>query len=534
MNFICRLKWLFFVLLLLLPTMSVATEEEHNPAGTDSRVEIGRRIYQEGIMSNGEPVSAIVLGNVEISGAQFTCLNCHRRSGFGGPEGSRYVLPITGPSLLTPRSDIYLPRPAYTERSFAASLQSGQNPAGEPFDPIMPRYKLPDKELSALFAYLKSLSSSFSPGLTDEELHVATVVSDSVPAEERQAMLAVIEKFFANKNAETRREKKRHDAGPFYQEYRNKAYRRWHLHVWELTGPAAGWAQQLDRYYQQQPVFVILSGMISGGWEPIHRFSKINHIPCLLPNTKLPVVETKNDFYTLYYSKGVFLDAQVIAGQLKRQANAKKVLQVYRPGTAGVAAGDFLRRELQERDLHDFVLTSDAGSWSLLEKKLQRLQPGQLVLWLDAAELEKFSSVVAYRGPCYLSSTMLDGALQRIPEDLKNSAQLIHPYNLPADQKARFLRVSAWMKVNGVPLTAPVIQGQSYYACMLLNAGLKHMKRFFYRDFFLDLLDHGERMAAYSGNYPRLSFGPEQRFLAKGAYLVKLQDGVAEWVVPDR
>jgi len=39
-------------------------------------------------------------------------------------------------------------------------------------------------------------------------------------------------------------------------------------------------------------------------------------------------------------------------------------------------------------------------------------------------------------------------------------------------------------------------------------------------------------MAIYSGNYPRLSFGPEQRFLAKGAYLVHLADGQARWVVP--
>jgi len=50
---------------------------------------------------------------------------------------------------------------------------------------------------------------------------------------------------------------------------------------------------------------------------------------------------------------------------------------------------------------------------------------------------------------------------------------------------------------------------------------------------FHDLLDHGERMAEYSGNYPRLSFGPEQRFLAKGAYLINLSDGADKWIVPD-
>lgn len=524
--------WCFWVLLLFLP-MPALSSGKQQAAASEPHIEIGRRIYQQGIRPNGEPVSAIVLGTVEISGIQFTCLNCHRRSGLGGPEGAKYVLPINGPSLLTPRSDIYLPRPAYTEQSFAASLRSGRNPNGEAFDPIMPRYKLPDREMSALFGYLKSLSSVFSPGLTDEELHVATIVSDAVPQQQRQAMLSVIETFFANKNAETRREKKRYDSGPFYQEYRNKAYRRWHLHIWELTGPAAGWPQQLERYYRQQPVFVILSGLVKGSWEPIHRFSKEHRVPSILPNTKLPVVEPRNDFYTLYYSPGVYLEAEVIAEQLKQGPETARVLQVFRPETAGAAAGDFLRRISVGKDLRDVVLSGGSHDWSLLRDSVREIAPDRLVLWLAAADLEKFAAEVPFTGPVYLSSSLLDGQPQRVPDGLTSSTQLVHPFNLPQDHRARFLRVSAWMKVNDIPLTNPLLQGQSYYACMLLNAGLKHMKRFFYREFFLDLLDHGERMAAYSGNYPRLSFGPEQRFLAKGAYLIDLQRGDAKWIVPD-
>lgn len=499
-------------------------------------IEVGRQIYQQGRLPNGEPVKAIVLGNVEVSGEQFTCLNCHRRSGLGGPEGTKYVLPANGASLVVPRVDLYMSRPAYSEQSFAAALNSGQNPNGEDFDPIMPRYELSERQLTALFTYLKTLSSDFSPGLTDEVLNVATIVSSDVSSADRQAMLSVINKFFTNKNAETRHENKRYASGPFYQEYRNKAYRRWNLHLWELSGPAETWGEQLDAYYQQQPVFAIVSGMVTGSWEPIHRFSKARQIPCILPNTDLPKIEKVNDFYTLYYSKGLALEAKVLNQRLVSNPAGGKILQIYRTGTNGAAAAVTMTQNFSVPDtsLADFILPVGIFNWDEVAKSIRQLTPDLLILWLSPEDLTAFAAEVTVAVPSYLSSSLLDGDFAAIPDSLAETAQLIHPFNLPEDHPSRFLRVSAWMKVNRVPLTNPRLQGQTYYACMLLNAGMKHIKRYFYREFFLDLLDHGERMAAYSGNYPRLSFGPEQRFLAKGAYIVDLKQNQAEWIVPQR
>lgn len=519
-----------FAVAILLQVGFVAHAQEIPDA---QLVDIGRQIYQQGHLPNGEPVKAIVLGNVEVSGTHFTCLNCHRRSGLGGPEGTKYVLPTNGKSLLMPRTDIYMSRPAYNEQSFALAMRTGQSPGGEFFDSIMPRFELSDLQMSALFAYLKTISNDFSPGLSDEVLHVATVVSEHISEQERQAMLGVIEKFFSNKNAETRHERKRYKSGPFYQEYRNKAYRRWNLHVWTLTGAVDSWQDQLENFYQKQPVFAILSGMVDGSWEPIHQFSEKNRIPCILPNTNRPVVEQKNDFYTMYYSKGLRLEAQIVGEQLQQEPVPPKVLQIYRTGTDGAAAAIDLTNVLSDVELFDFIIPSGSDDWLGLEKSIRQLNPDRLVIWLEAEDLQKFSGVVDVKIPSYLSSSLLDGDFQSIPLPLAKSARLIHLFNLPEDHQLRFLRVAAWMRVNKVPLTNQRLQGQSYYACMLLNAGMKHIKRFFYREFFLDLLDHGERMAAYSGNYPRLSFGPEQRFLAKGAYIVDLHSRKAEWVVPN-
>ena len=72
---------------------------------------------------------------------------------------------------------------------------------------------------------------------------------------------------------------------------------------------------------------------------------------------------------------------------------------------------------------------------------------------------------------------------------------------------------------------------------MLAGKGLKHIKRYFYRDYFMDSIDHAQTMAIFDVLYPRLSFGPGQRYLAKGCYMIELGGDEplvqrASWIVP--
>ena len=536
----CKSLSVFFVLALLSqifcqPTMSNASQTLETPKA--ALVEIGRKLYQQGRKPDGLPVKAFVLGNVEVSGNQFPCMNCHRRSGLGGPEGTKFVLPTNGRSLLTPRVDIYMARPAYTLASFGAALGQGVNPKGQIFDPVMPIYELTDPEVRALFSYLETLSFDYSPGLTDEVLHVATVIDKSVDSQTRKEMMTVLETFFANKNAKTRNEQKRQKFGPFYQEYRNKAYRKWIHHIWELSGPAESWPEQLETYYQQQPVFAMVSGMVSGEWKTIHEFCQLNKIPCLLPNTNLPVVNVTEDFYTLYYSKGLALEAQVLAVDAKKTGSIRNIVQVYQPGSAGETGARVLHANsgLHELKIIDIALTGKV-SWSSLWHQLINTKTDAIVLWLDANDLDEFAKQFKRQPihlPIYISSLLINGDPSLLPESIRKNGRLIHPFNLPEEHKSRFFLVDVWLRGNKIPLSNPRIQGQTYYSCLILNAGLNHIKRYFYREYLLDLIDHGGRMAQYSGNYPRLSFGPEQRFLAKGAYVINLLTNDSNWIVPD-
>jgi len=504
-------------------------------------VEIGRRIYQEGVLANGEPVRATVMGGVEVAGNQFTCVHCHRRSGLGGPEGPKYVPPTNGDYLFAPREKVHMERPSYNDQTLAEAIADGMNPLGEAFDEIMPIYDLPDLEMDGLIAYLKELSSEFSPGIDDQAIHIGTVVDVSVDKTEREAMLAVINSYFDDKNSKSRIEHKRRESGPFYHEYKNKAYRQWQLHVWEVSGPPETWSEQLEEYYRRQPVFTLFSGLVNGPWEPIHNFCEDHQIPSLLPNTFRPVVGEDADFYTLYYSKGLVLEAQVAITDLESEASRKKVLQVYRQGNGG-AEGAAAMRSLSvsgDIDVHDLAFRADAEISGMGEVTAMLRQTGAdtMIFWLNADDL---SALANARGRLpdtfriYFSSSMIGGEQERIPEFFQSNSLLLHQYNLPGNHGVRFRRTAVWLKSRDIPLTSPLLQGQTFFACMVLREGLMHIRRNFYRDYLMDVLDHVQRMAGFVGNYPRVSFGPEQRYLAKGAYVVDPKNRSNRWIVPDR
>lgn len=505
-------------------------------------IALGRQIYRQGILANGNPVEAYVMGDIKVLGTQFTCLNCHGRSGMGGGEGKTFTLAINPAALFTPRDSMYLERSAYDDESLAASIRQGETPEGIALTPEMPTYNLPDREMAALVAYLKTLSSKFSPGLTDGEIHFATVVSDGVNPADRTAMLAVMNAFFKDKNATTRNEKKRSSRGPFYQTYRLKAYRRWVLHVWALHGPAETWPAQLNQYQSKQPVFALLGGMVQGSWQPIHTFCEKNEIPSLLPNTDWPGGIGTDDFYTLYFSEGLQLEAGVIVTDLVRQKRPVRVLQVYKTGSTGEFGARSIEKKVEGNQLISISNWQLKPGAEFSQEKLLALisqtATDTVILWLPEKEITRIhpgNFTKMMKGYVYLSSSLLNGIFPFLATSPKTKVKLAHPFILPKNQQSVFKRISPWLRIRKIPRNRRRILGQTYYACMMLGEGLMHIKRHFYRDYLLDALDHGNAKSIFSINYPRLSYGPGQRYLAKGAFLLKNTTDnkiTATWIVP--
>ncbi len=80
-----------------------AIAEEHVSADTQARsehrIELGRRMYMEGILPSGKMMNATVRGDIRLTGEQVICGSCHRRSGMGSAEGQEVVPAVTGALL---------------------------------------------------------------------------------------------------------------------------------------------------------------------------------------------------------------------------------------------------------------------------------------------------------------------------------------------------------------------------------------------------------------------------------------------------
>jgi len=509
-----------------------------NAVSTEEALEFGRRIYAEGILSSGEALTAVVSGDVEITGEFVVCGECHRKSGLGASEGEFIAPPVVGSLLYIP---LQLPvsrppeppvqRPAYDYDSLAVSIRDGISSTGEEFSMLMPRYPLSDEDMGYLIAYLESLTVDPDPGVTETHIHFATIITDDVAPEARKALLDVFDTFIEQKNTETRYESKRATSGPWHKDWVFKPYRKWVVHAWDLTGPPSGWPDQLEALYAEQPVFAVLNGVTNGSWQPVHDFCESAQLPCLFPTTNLPVVD-REDFYNVYLSKGITMEAQAMASNLIDAGIAPdSITQVYKPGdeqseTAAAALTGLLGESVRTVTLDDF---SSAPADSPVT-----------VAWLDSAAVNELSGAVSDAERLYLSGSLLDGNEASLDAALKRISWLVYSTEQP-DKTARLLaRSTGWFRFKRI--YAPEhedIQANAYFALKMAGGGLTAIRIFFNRDFFIESLEHMVDNAVYTSVYPRMSLAPEQRFVSKGGKIARFDEEnpdslvtVVDWFVP--
>lgn len=530
------------------------------PAAARSKQEtirLGERIYRDGILPSGEPVMAFVKGDLPVAGTAFSCVSCHMRSGLGSIEGGVFTPPTNGLFLYRPFRILfkgleqkYFPfpdrRPAYSDASLAEVIRSGESPAGVLLNDVMPRYLLEDEDMSVLVAYLKTLSSEHSPGVSDTTLRFATVIAEDSAAEERAAMLKPLQQYISIKNSQADAYRK-----PSGKKSRLMAEnmlfskelstRNLTLSVWSLKGAPETWRAQLDEYYRREPVFALLGGISGSGWQPVHRFSEENGIPCLLPQTDLPDI-SGTGWYTLYQSKGYFQEGEAAARYLNGRSDItgeSRILQIARDSREGDALAGGFERTWQDLEHHPpATLRLTAGekiSRELLEVWTSREKPAAILLW-DGPDvrqiLEMISNLPNRPGIVMVSSRYLGEYYRSLPDKVRDFTYITYPYSFAKTSvRSSMGTISAEDDTKwSVPLHEVPPRDNRYNApdlsstiTRLLTMALMDMGGNYYRDNFLDVL--GMIPDQPSQAYARLSFGPGQRYASKGCYIVQISRG---------
>lgn len=555
---------LFVFLLALVPVLTTAAADE-------SDVQQGRQLYWTGVTASGKPTTAATGNGIVLSGSQVSCVNCHRPSGFGSSEGGKYVPPITGPILFAPRqldrnrtfykffkeaqpsqfsARLREPRmrPAYTSETLATALRDGVDPANHKLDAEMPRYQLADSDMANLTAYLKTLSVTPDPGVDKNTIHIATVVTDGTDPGQRAAVLNTISTFFDWMNTRVTGQRSHPNFSPNYHSDFQVSFQKWELHVWELHGPPETWNEQIRLQYQKQPVFAVVSGLVQGPWSPIAKFCDVERVPCIFPNTELPRTENADYKYSLYFSRGLELEAEVmahfVAGEIPRDA---LILQIHSGDAYGLTPADAFVRASKRVMPQARIESIEIASAEELRRAIRAStggvrKPVALIVWpgqylnnavADLGTLRPDIKIVTL--PADTLEISDPATLQALPKNVL----ITYPYALPTSYYPRVFRVRQWMNSRKLAITYPRLQFQTYYALTLLQFGLDQILDDYYRDYLIEAIEHEAESHLDNGTHPTLALGPGQRFASKGAYVLKIdpvsQGGVraiSEWIVP--
>ena len=549
---IARLRsqlWSAGLCAVLVATLSLASAAPH--AVTTNAA--GEALYRFGRLAADQPLRGERESGVHVEGADAACVNCHRRSGLGAVEGRSFIPPITGQFLFHPKlknpEDLDLPyiegarvnREPYTDETLARAIRKGIGVDGRALSYLMPRYAIDDDSMRSLIEYLRQLTAKNVPGVSDSTLQLATIITPDADPLKRQGMLAVLNEYFAEKNATTRA------VSPTMRRYRKmmfRAQRRWQLHVWELTGSAATWEAQLHRRLAAEPVFAVISGLGGKDWAPIHHFCEQSALPCLFPNIELPVLG-ENDFHSLYLSKGVLLEAGLIASQLRErpaEPGLRRLIQVYRGNDVGAAAAAALDAATDGSGLKTLhrVIKAGTAARSELAAALKGVGLADvLVLWLRPADIAALGALAPASSAIFMSGQMAGLENAPLPPAWRMTTRLAYPYDLPDLRRVRVDYPLGWFTIRHIPIVDLQVQADTYLACGLLSETLNHLADTFVRDYLIERIELMLERRVITGYYPRLSLAQGQRFASKGGYVVRFKNPsgaqiipASDWIIP--
>ncbi len=537
-------------IILLIPVFVLLSQAVRTSASPSSSSP-GEALYRHGILPSGKVLRGERNGVVLSEGPVAACVNCHQRSGLGDVEGKIVIPPITAKYLFRPHnrnsegaveSPIQAAAPvraAYTDSTLARAIREGIDPSGRTLDYLMPRYKLDDQTMAVLVEYLKRLSKGPVPGVTEEAVHFATIITPDADPIARKGMLDVIEHYFAARNAHyLTRTPPFPDLG-----VTQPIPRMWRLHVWQLTGAPESWEEQLRKRLSAEPVFAVISGLGGKTWAPVHHFCEQESLPCLLPNVELPVV-AEDDFYPVYFSKGVLLEAELIAHRLREMpagSAQRRVVQVYRADDIGSEAARALSAEAAAEGFRivDRIIHARAGGQELAAALQDTGAGDAVVLWLRPEDLRSLPPEIS-EGPEFIFSGLMGGLENAsLPATWRHLAHMTYPFDLPELRVTRMLYPIEWFRFQHVPVVAERIQADTFIACDTLAQHMNHMGDDIVRDYLVEQFEFMLSSRLFDGYYPRLELAPGQRFASKGGYFVHFAAGNGtkltadgEWIVP--
>lgn len=490
--------------------------------GLNAQERRGRAIYLRGESPSGREIGAMV-GDLDVPSSTVTCAGCHGARGEGKTEGGVTAGNLTWANLIKsyghehPTGRRHGP---FDEAAFARALTDGIDPAGNTMLAAMPRFKMSPEDVADLIAYVKRIEDDRDPGLSDASVKVGTILpSKGSLAELGAAMRDVLAAFFDDVNAK----------GGIYN-------RRVELEVADSGNSATQSAEAARGLVRNSQVFALVGGLSAGADKELASLAEGDEVPFVGPSTLLPQTGFGANRYIFYLLPGMAEQARALVNfGSQRQTTAKaSVALVYSDGEIGEAAASAAAAQCEKVGCGVLKKVSYArGKFDAASLARTLKGAGSVYFFGTAGDEAAFlrEAQAASWGPdVFLLGTLTGRDLAAsVPAGFGGKVFLAFP-TIPDDvtpQGLAELRSLSEKYKFGFRHTAAQLSALA--AAKVLAEGLKRGGKDVTREKLITAL---EGLYDYeTGLTPRLTFGPNRRVGAAGAYVVTI-DAESKRLVP--
>ena len=515
------MKILLCILCLFAATLvinSAHAQSERHPLTPEEKR--GKALYLRGESASGQEITAL-LNDIDVPASTLSCAGCHGARGEGKTEGGVTAGNLTWSNLTKPYGHTHdngRKHGAFTETSFIRALTGGIDPAGNKLAVAMPVYRMPQQDMVDLIAYLKRIETDLDPGVTDDAVVVGTLLPEkSALTGLAQSMEDVLQAYFAEIN----------NRGGIYN-------RKIRLRV--LNGNAASTVPNMKQLIDDQQVFAIVSGLTAGADDGVAALSREREVPFIGPSTLLPERTLPLNRYMFYLLPGLKEQARSLLNFAAKRSDLHKA-----PVATLAADTDFNKAIVatlaeQEKKLGwNHVITSNAAE-NIAELKANGVDTVFLIgSGTEAAMFFKAAEAADWSPSVYLLGTLVGkSAPDLVPAKMKDRVFFAFP-TIPADVSAAgAAEYSGLLERNKLSATHAAAQASAIAAAKILVHAMELCGKDLTRERLVTTL---EGLYEYdTGLMPKITFGPNRRIGALGAYVVtidpekKLFPATVEWV----
>jgi ABC-type branched-subunit amino acid transport system substrate-binding protein len=493
---LCVFAGEIFVMLLILAGSAIA-QTPLTPQ--ESR---GKEIYLLGTSKSGKDILAYIGdSSLEVPGSSMACANCHGMAGQGKSEGGIDPSNITWEALTKPYGVTHSSgrkHPAYTARGLELAITRGVDPAGNKLQNAMPRYQMSKEDLNDLIVYLKRLGTDLDPGITENQILIGTTLPATGPlAEMGQAVKSVVNAYFAEVNLQ----------GGIYN-------RRLELKVSE-TGRA-----NVERLINDEKVFAMTSAFLAGGERELIPIFAQYEVPLVGPMTLNPQPGTPLNRQIFYMLSGNNGQARALISFLKKRGDLKdgKLAVMYHRSELNASIVDSIRQESEKTTVYEYT----AGNLDAAEyvRQMRRNEPTAVFFLGSLQDTAAFMTEAAKAN--WYPQILLQGggAIFDAPAGFDGKIFMTVP-TTPEDQTGDALKeFRALAEKYELPQKHLAAQITAYSSAKVLVEALKRVGKELSREKLIQTLEGFYEFP--TGLTPALTFGPNRRIGAMGAYVLTI------------